>query len=72
MTKATTKATVTLTLKVESEGHWGEDATIAEVRRVGGRETIGAVKRALKASGLDYTMTKEPEVGLITWSPAYD
>jgi len=70
--KATAKAQVTITLMVESKGNWGEDASIAEVRRMGEKETVDAVRRALNGSDLSYTIQGKPKVGLITWEPSHD
>lgn len=62
-------ASVTFTIRVTGQGHWGKDATVEEVMRQGGRETINAIKNALNAGGLRYEMVEEPKVGAITWGP---
>lgn len=62
-------ASVTITLRVRSKGHWGKDATVAEVMRIGGRETIDAVKDALVQGGLSFETIGEPKVGAVTWEP---
>lgn len=61
-------AVVTLRLRVTSSGHWGGGATVAEVMRIGSRETVDSLKAALAKSGLQYEIVGEPEVGAITWS----
>lgn len=62
-------ASVTFTIRVEGRGHWGKDATVEEVMRIGGRETIQAITDALNGAHLKYEMVKEPVVGAVTWGP---
>lgn len=62
-------ASVTFTIRVTGGGHWGGEATVAEVMRMGGRETINAVTAALDAARLSYVMVGEPKIGAITWGP---
>jgi hypothetical protein len=62
-------ASVTFTIRVTGSGHWGKEATVEEVMRQGGHETINAVKNALNTGGLRYEMIGEPLVGAITWGP---
>lgn len=62
-------ANVTFTITVQSKGHWGKGATVDEVMRIGGRETISAVENALRAGGLTFKMVEKPTVGAITWGP---
>lgn len=61
-------ASVTFTIRVRSHGHWGKDATVAEVMEIGGRETVRAVEQAMQQGKLDYDMIGTPKVGAITWS----
>lgn len=60
-------ATVTISIRVTSEGHWGKSATVEEVMRIGGRETVEAITHALAASGLKYEVVSKPTVGAVTW-----
>jgi surface antigen len=67
-TEYSCSASVTFTIRVEGKGTWGKEATVEEVMRNGGRETIEAINAALFKSGLRYTMVKDPEVGAIMWA----
>lgn len=60
-------ATVTVTLIVTGNGHWGSDATVAEVMRIGGQETINAISRMIVESQLDIKMIGAPKIGAVTW-----
>lgn len=64
------RASVTVTLEVHSRGHWGQDATVAEVMRVGGKETLQAIDNLIQAAqqkGVTIRRVGEPKVGAITW-----
>lgn len=62
-------ASVTFTIRVTGKGHWGKEATVAEVQRVGGRETIAQVENALQKAGVQFAYVEKPKVGAITWGP---
>jgi hypothetical protein len=60
-------AVVTMKIRVTSNGHWGSEATVSEVQRMGGQETINAIQNALRESRLKYEIVGTPEVGAVTW-----
>lgn len=60
-------ATVTLKIRFTGKGHWGKGATVEEVMRNGGTETLTAIKNALNHFDLEYEIIGSPEVGAITW-----
>lgn len=62
-------ASVTFTIRVTGKGYWGKEATVDEVQRIGGRETIKAVVDALDKAGLQFTHVEKPKVGAVTWGP---
>jgi len=62
-------ASVTFTIRVKGSGHWGKEATVEEVMRMGGRETIAKVEKALLEGKLNYQMVEPPKVGAVTWEP---
>lgn len=68
MTEYGCKAVVTVTLEIQSSGHWGGNATVAEVQRIGGRETLNALTTALTQGKLDYKIVGEPKIGAVTWA----
>lgn len=60
-------ATVTLTIKFEGKGHWGKGATVDEVARQGGNETLAAVSNMLRVAeqdGLHCSIVGKPLVGV--------
>lgn len=65
--QAFASATVTVTIKVISSGHWDEKATIGEVMEIGARETKNAIREALRTSRLNYEIIGEMKVGAVTW-----
>lgn len=69
MSEYRSSASVTFTIRVEGKGHWGADATVEQVMRTGGQETINSVLDALRKSGLKFKVIGEPQVGVITWGP---
>lgn len=63
-------AVVTVTLQVRGKGHWGADATVEEVMRIGGRETVSSIESMIHQARLDHIDVKmigEPQIGAVTW-----
>lgn len=66
---AAASARVTVVLEITSDGHWGKDASIAEVRRIGGREAIAMLQNALIKANVHnkIRIVGTPEVGVVVW-----
>lgn len=65
-------ATVTMTIEFVGSGHWGKGATVDEISRQGGRETLTAIQtvlQELKTKGIDCRIAGKPEHGVVikTW-----
>jgi hypothetical protein len=66
------RAKLTLTIEVIGKSHWGDDATVAEVARIGGKETMNAIQHLIQDAakdGLRITIQGEPHIGVIAISP---
>lgn len=63
-------AIVTVTLEVRGQGHWGGDATVAEVMRIGGRETLNGIENMIReyAGHERIRIVGEPQIGAVTWA----
>jgi hypothetical protein len=60
-------ASVVFEVRVKGKGFWGPEATVSEVQRNGGNETVSAIENALRGAGLRWEHVNPPKVGAITW-----
>jgi hypothetical protein len=61
-------ATVTMKLKFTGKGHWGAKASIEEVSRLGGRETLNVIMTMIdemRRLGVDVEIIGSPEHGVV-------
>jgi len=61
-------ALVTMTIEFTGNGHWGKEATVEEVSRQGGRETLNAIAmvlQELRLKGVVGKVVGNPEHGVV-------
>lgn len=67
-TEFSASATVTIKLEFTGKGHWGKAATVEEVSRLGGVETlsvIGSMVQDMRAKGVEVKIIGEPLHGVV-------